>query len=141
MARGSFADYLDGHDGIVTRTPLVTMASFCGGTSERKDEPHSAGDSARVRAALYKKWLHARERHRRDNYVLESAMKYVLGIYEHHAAEFEAFQQKPDQPASFKRVRGCGSTLGSVTPAMLSASCAAAHPCRCTSTSSTPSSA
>lgn len=121
MARGSFADYLDGHDGIVTRTPLVTMASFCGGTSERKDEPHSAGDSARVRAALYKKWLHARERHRRDNYVLESAMKYVLGIYEHHAAEFEAFQQKPDQPASFKRVRGCGSTLGSVTPAMLTA--------------------
>ena len=123
MARGSFADYLDGHDATVARPALVTMASFCGGSSERQDEPRSISSSYRVRAALYLRWQHARESHRRDNHILESAMKYVLGIYEKNTEDFRQFQQKPDAaPASFKRVRGCGSTLGSVTPAMLTAS-------------------
>ena len=121
MAAGRFADYLDGHDAIAPSVPLVTMASFCGGSSERQDEPRPISSSYRVRAALYMKWQHARESHRRDNHILESAMKYVLGIYEKHTADFQQFQQKPEQPASFKRVRGCGSTLGSVTPAMLTA--------------------
>lgn len=121
MAAGRFADYLDGHDAIAPSVPLVTMASFCGGASERKDESRPISDSYRVRAALYLRWQHARENHRRDNHVLESAMKYVLGIYERHVEEFQQFQQKPEAPASFKRVRGCGSTLGSVTPAMLTA--------------------
>ena len=121
MARGSFADYLDGHDTIVPSVPLVTMASFCGGASERQDETSSISDSYQIRAALYLRWQQAREKHRRDNYVLEDMMKYALGTYEHDLWGFADLQQNPEKPATFKRVRGCGSTLGSVTPAMLTA--------------------
>ena len=121
MARGGFVDRLDGHASIVPAHPLVTKARFCGGTSERQKEPRSMSSSYQVRAALYLRWQHARENHRRDNHVLESAMKYVVGIYERHSDEFAQYQQKPEMPASFKRVKGCGSTLGSVTPAMLTA--------------------
>lgn len=119
MARGSFADYLDGHASIVPSTPLVTMASFCGGASERQDEPFSVSSSYRVRAALYMKWKHARENHRRDNHVLASMMKYIVGIYSANVSAFSDLQRDPEKPAGFKRLKGCGSTLGSVTPAML----------------------
>ena len=121
MARGNFADYLDGHASIAPSTPLVTMASFCGGASERQDEPGSISDSYQVRAALYLRWQQAREKGRRDNYVLADAMKYALGTYEQSPSGFAELQQNPEKPAAFKRVRGCGSTLGSVTPAMLTA--------------------
>lgn len=121
MARGDFVDRLDGHASIVPAHPLVTQAGFCGGTSERKDETSSISSSYQVRAALYLRWQHARESHRRDNYVLEDMMKFVLGTYEQNVSGFADLQQKPESPASFKRVRGCGSTLGSVTPALLTA--------------------
>lgn len=121
MAAGSFADHLDGHASIVPSRPLATMASFCGGVSERQDEQADISDSYQVRAALYLRWQQAREKHRRDNYVLADTMKYALGTYEQNTADFADLQQNPEKPASFKRVRGCGSTLGSVTPAMLTA--------------------
>ena len=119
MATGHFADYLDGHASIVPGAPLVTQAVFCGGSSERKDEPFSVSSSYRVRAALYMKWQHARENHRRDNHVLASMMKYVVGTYSENVSEFTDLQRDSAKPAGFKRLRGCGSTLGSVTPAML----------------------
>lgn len=119
MAAGHFADYLDGHASIVPGAPLVTQAVFCGGSLERKDEPFSVSSSYRVRAALYLRWQHAQERHRRDNHVLASMMKYVVGTYSAHVSEFSDLQRDPAKPAGFKRLRGCGSTLGSVTPAML----------------------
>lgn len=121
MVRGGFIDRLDGHASIVPAHPLVTKAVFCGGASERKDQPSSISDSYQVRAALYLRWQHARENHRRDNYVLEDMMKYVLGTYEQNVSSFADLQQDPAKPAAFKRVRGCGSTLGSVTPAMVTA--------------------
>lgn len=119
MAAGNFADYLDGHASIAPSTPLVTMAGFCGAPSERKDEPFSVSSSYEVRAALYLRWQQAREKHRRDNHILADTMKYAIGIYEYSPAGFADLQHDPAKPVSFKRVRGCGSTLGSVTPAML----------------------
>lgn len=119
MAAGSFTDHLDGHESIVPTRPLVTMASFCGAPSERQNEQDSIRSSYEVRAALYLRWQEAREKHRRDNHILADTMKYAIGIYEHSPAGFADLQHDPAKPVSFKRVRGCGSTLGSVTPAML----------------------
>lgn len=115
----AFVEKLDGHAAKDARLALVTKAVFCGGSSERQGEPRSISSSYRVRAALYLRWQHAQERHRRDNHVLASMMKYVVGTYSESVSEFTDLQRDPAKPAGFKRLKGCGSTLGSVTPAML----------------------
>ena len=108
-----FADFADGHT-AVTRPALGTMAKKCGGSQK-------AGRTAEVLKRFQQRFAKAARDKRRDNTVLEDAAHRLIAMYASNKKAYKDLQRDPAHPASVKRLLGCGSLLGSVSPTMITA--------------------
>lgn len=113
----AFVEKLDGHAAKDARLALGNTAKSC---RPPFGAPNQDGESARsarriVRARLMK----AHTNKRRDNAALAAGARALLSVYESHASDFADFERTDGEQTSFRRVLGCGSLLGSVTPAFL----------------------
>ena len=113
----AFADVLDGHAAKDARLALGNTAKSCRPPMGAPNQSEETARSARriVRARLVK--AHANKR--RDNAALAAGARALLSVYESHAGDFADFERTDGEQTSFRRVLGCGSLLGSVTPAFL----------------------
>lgn len=118
-----FMDFFDGHAAIAARAlgttagyvvPPLEVAAGAASAVFRPAEP--AG--RRVRRTVRRRLMAAAHDQRRDNAVLASGARLVLSLTEHDPARYAGYVQDGKPMPSFKRVLGCGSPLGSVTPAI-----------------------
>ena len=117
-----FADRIDGHGAVVTNPPLGTSAGNVVPPSGAPKKPRfvPSSDAGRgVRRTVRRRLLKAAAAGRRDNSVLASGAKLVLSLYEGNPARYAQYApQGVADATAFRRVLGCGSLLGSVTPAI-----------------------
>lgn len=117
-----FTDRIDGHAAVVAGLPLGTSAGYVVPPSGVAALPRFApsSDAGRgVRRTVRRRLLKAAAEGRRDNSVLASGAKLVLSLYEGDPARYAQYVPKgAADPRAFRRVLGCGSPLGSVTPAI-----------------------
>lgn len=113
----TFVSYLDNHAAKDARLALGNTAKSCRPPIGAPNQNPETARSARriVRARLMK--AHANKR--RDNAALAAGARALLSVYESHPADFADFEHTDGEQTSFRRVLGCGSLLGSVTPAFL----------------------
>lgn len=118
----SFMDRIDGHAAVVSTRPLGTTARNVVPPMGVPEKPRFApsSDAGRgVRRTVRRRLLKAAAAGRRDNSVLASGAKLVLSLYERDPARYARYApQGMADTAAFRRVLGCGSPLGSVTPAI-----------------------
>lgn len=113
----AFAEKLDGHAANNAALALGNTAKSCRPPLGAPNQNPETARSARrvVRARLMK--AHANKR--RDNAALAAGARALLSVYESHAGDFADLERTDGEQTSFRRVLGCGSLLGSVTPAFL----------------------
>lgn len=113
----AFVEKLDGHAANGPQLALGNTAKSCRPPLGAPNPNPESARSARkiVRARLMK----AVANKRRDNAALAAGARALLSVYESHADEFADFERVDGEQTSFRRVLGCGSLLGSVTPAFL----------------------
>lgn len=114
----TFVSYLDNHAAKDARLALGNTAKSCRPPMGAPNQNPETARSARrvVRARLMK----AVANKRRDNAALAAGARALLSVYESHPADFADFERVDGgEQTSFRRVLGCGSLLGSVTPAFL----------------------
>lgn len=127
----SFADLLDGHDAKKSGIALVKHGEILspphlGAPNNETTEPAQNGqeqeerDTAtrRARRTTRRRLMKAMKGKRRDNAALAAGSRAVLTMYEHAPEAFSMYQPKDGEVQSFRRVLGCGTLLGSVTPAI-----------------------
>lgn len=130
-ANCSFVDLIDGHDAIVTGSALVNHGEILspphlGAPKIEALEPAQNGqeqeerDTAtrRARRTTRRRLIKAMKAKRRDNTALAAGSRTILVMYEHAPELFSSYQPKDGEVQSFRRVLGCGTLLGSVTPAI-----------------------
>lgn len=118
--KNDFTDRIDGHAAVAAGVALGTTAGNVVPPSEVPAQPRfvPSSDAGReVRRKVRRRLLKAAAEGWRDNSVLASGAKLVLSLQE---ADPERYAQEDGvaDPHAFRRVLGCGSPLGSVTPAI-----------------------
>ena len=120
--KNDFTDCIDGHGAVAAGVALGTTAENVGPLSGVPEKPRFApsSDAGRgVRRTVRRRLLKAAAEGRRDNPVLASGAKLVLSLQESDPARYAQYAPKgAADPRAFRRVLGCGSPLGSVTPAI-----------------------
>lgn len=115
----TFVSYLDYHDAKDARLALAL-----GNTAKSCRPPlgtpkQDAGNARSARKIVRARLVKAHANKRRDNAALAAGARALLSVYESHPADFSDFERVDCEQTSFRRVLGCGSLLGSVTPAFL----------------------
>lgn len=108
----NFDKLFDCHDAIRSSFALGTTAKSCGGSP-------IVMPTKSMRETFRKCFEKAAEGKYRDNYLMEQVSKWVISAYAKNPDQYKDFQRDAARPASVKRLLGCGSLLGSVSPTMV----------------------